>query len=49
MADMFTKEQLSKNMRAIHSTGSSLESKATKELWNKGFRLRKNRARPTCI
>lgn len=42
MVDMFTKEQRSKNMMAIRSTGSSLESKVTKELWNKGFRFRKN-------
>lgn len=40
--DMCTKEQRSKNMRAIRSTGSSLESMVTKELWNKGFRFRKN-------
>jgi DNA mismatch endonuclease, patch repair protein len=40
--DMFTKEQRSNNMRAIRSTGSSLESKVTKELWSKGFRFRKN-------
>lgn len=42
MADKHTKEQRSKNMRAIRSTGSLLESKVTKELWNKGFRFRKN-------
>jgi len=29
-------------MRAIRSTGTSLESRVTKELWNKGFRFRKN-------
>ncbi|MCK8489239.1 very short patch repair endonuclease [Paenibacillus sp. MBLB2552] len=39
---MFSKEQRSKNMRAIRSTGSTLESKVTKELWNRGFRFRKN-------
>lgn len=42
MVDMFTREQRSKNMRAIRSTGSSLESKVTRELWNNGFRFRKN-------
>lgn len=42
MVDMFTKEQRSKNMKAIRSTGSTLESKVTKELWNRGFRFRKN-------
>ncbi|MDU0329907.1 very short patch repair endonuclease [Paenibacillus sp. 3LSP] len=42
MVDMFTKDQRSKNMRAIRSTGSSLESKVTKELWKKGVRFRKN-------
>ncbi|WP_068777741.1 very short patch repair endonuclease [Paenibacillus sp. FJAT-26967] len=42
MADMFTQEQRSKNMKAIRSSGSTLESKVTKELWNKGFRFRRN-------
>ncbi|GED59946.1 very short patch repair endonuclease [Brevibacillus formosus] len=42
MVDMFTKEQRSKNMRAIRSTGSTLESKVTKELWKRGLRFRKN-------
>ncbi|WP_055107620.1 very short patch repair endonuclease [Paenibacillus ihumii] len=42
MVDMFTKDQRSKNMRAIRSSGSSLESKVTKELWKKGVRFRKN-------
>lgn len=42
MMDMFTKEQRSKNMRAIRSTGSSLENKVTKQLWKKGVRFRKN-------
>ncbi|USG67346.1 very short patch repair endonuclease [Brevibacillus ruminantium] len=42
MTDMFTKEQRSKNMKAIRSTGSALENKVTKELWRRGFRFRKN-------
>jgi DNA mismatch endonuclease (patch repair protein) len=42
VADMFTKEQRSKNMKAIRSKGSTLESKVTKELWKMGYRFRKN-------
>ncbi|MED4582506.1 very short patch repair endonuclease [Brevibacillus choshinensis] len=42
MADMFTKEQRSKNMKAIRSKGSTLERKVTHELWRRGYRFRKN-------
>lgn len=42
MTDMFSKEQRSKNMKAIRSKGTSLENIITKELWRKGFRFRKN-------
>lgn len=40
--DIHTKEQRSKNMKAIRSTGTSLERKVTNELWNRGYRFRKN-------
>jgi DNA mismatch endonuclease (patch repair protein) len=42
MADMFSSEQRSKNMRAIRSTGSLLESSVSKALWKRGYRFRKN-------
>jgi len=42
LADMFTREQRSKNMRAIRSKGTALESKVTKELWRRGYRFRKH-------
>lgn len=41
MTDVMTKEQRSKNMKAIKSI-SKLESIVSKELWQKGFRFRKN-------
>lgn len=41
MADMMTPEQRRKNMQAIKSI-SKLESIVTKELWNKGYRFRRN-------
>jgi DNA mismatch endonuclease, patch repair protein len=41
MTDNLTKEQRTKNMKAIKSQ-SALENKASKALWNKGFRFRKN-------
>ena len=41
MSDILTKEQRSKNMRAIKSQ-SQLENKVTKALWNAGYRFRKN-------
>lgn len=42
IVDVFTKEQRSKNMKAIRSTGSSLENTVTRELWRRGFRFRRN-------
>ncbi|WP_102272143.1 very short patch repair endonuclease [Cytobacillus massiliigabonensis] len=41
MPEKITKEQRSRNMRAIKSQ-SKLENKVSKALWNKGFRFRKN-------
>jgi DNA mismatch endonuclease, patch repair protein len=41
MADNLTKEQRTKNMKAIKSR-SGLENKVTKELWKMGYRFRKN-------
>ncbi|WP_053363451.1 very short patch repair endonuclease [Bacillus sp. FJAT-27251] len=41
MAEKISKEQRSKNMRAIRSV-SKLENEVSKALWKKGFRFRKN-------
>lgn len=41
MPDVHTKEQRTRNMKAIKSQ-SKLENKVSKALWNKGFRFRKN-------
>lgn len=41
MADNLTKEQRTRNMKAIKSQ-SNLENRVSKALWNKGFRFRKN-------
>jgi DNA mismatch endonuclease, patch repair protein len=41
MADVMTKEQRRKNMKAIKSV-SKLESVLSTELWKKGFRFRRN-------
>ena len=41
MADNMSKENRSKTMKAIRSQ-SKLENRITKELWNKGYRFRKN-------
>lgn len=41
MADSISKEQRSKNMKAIRSQ-SELENLFTKHLWSKGLRFRKN-------
>ncbi|MBS4214163.1 very short patch repair endonuclease [Neobacillus rhizophilus] len=41
MADNLTKDQRSKNMKAIKSK-SALENRVTKALWKMGFRFRKN-------
>lgn len=40
--DVLTKEQRSKNMRAIKSTGTRDEIRLAKALWHLGFRYRKN-------
>lgn len=37
-----TKEIIKKTMKAIRSSGSSIELKLAKELWQKGYRYRKN-------
>ncbi|MBY7144576.1 very short patch repair endonuclease [Virgibacillus sp. NKC19-3] len=41
MTDNLTKEQRRKNMKAIKSV-SKLESIVSRELWNKGYRFRRN-------
>ncbi len=40
--DRLTKEQRSKNMRAIKNKGTKDEILLAKALWNKGLRYRKN-------
>ncbi|HEY8559458.1 MAG TPA: very short patch repair endonuclease [Pyrinomonadaceae bacterium] len=40
--DRHTKEQRRRNMQAIKSTGSKIETILAKALWSKGFRYRKN-------
>ena len=40
--DKLTKEQRRKNMQAVKSKGSKLETALAKELWSLGFRYRKN-------
>lgn len=40
--DCMTKEQRSKNMRAIKSKDTKIEVKLRKALWHKGIRYRKN-------
>lgn len=40
--DILSKEQRSKNMKAIKSKGSRIEELLGKELWSIGFRYRKN-------
>jgi DNA mismatch endonuclease Vsr len=40
--DRLTKEQRRKNMRAVRSTGSKIETTLAKALWAKGYRYRKN-------
>lgn len=42
MTDVLTKEQRRKNMQAIRSSDTSIEIKVSKDLWKKGFRIRKN-------
>jgi DNA mismatch endonuclease Vsr len=40
--DKLTKEQRRKNMQAVKSKGSKIETLLAKELWERGFRYRKN-------
>lgn len=40
--DVHTKEQRSKNMRAIKSSNTSIELRLRKALWDKGYRYRIN-------
>lgn len=40
--DRLTKEQRHKNMKNIKSKDTSIELKLRKELWNRGYRYRKN-------
>ncbi len=40
--DVHTKEQRSKNMRAIRSTNTKMEVALAKSLWARGHRYRKN-------
>jgi len=40
--DVHTKEQRSRNMKAIKSTGTKLELRLRKTLWHMGYRYRKN-------
>ena len=37
-----TKEQISKNMKAVHNKDSEIELLLRRELWNRGLRYRKN-------
>ncbi|PJB12711.1 MAG: very short patch repair endonuclease [Flavobacteriales bacterium CG_4_9_14_3_um_filter_40_17] len=40
--DKLTKEQRRKNMQAVKSKGSKIETRLAKALWAKGYRYRKN-------
>jgi len=40
--DNLTKEQRRKNMQAVKSKGSKIETLLAKELWRRGYRYRKN-------
>lgn len=40
--DRFTREHKRKNLQAVKSSGSKIEIKLAKALWNKGYRYRKN-------
>lgn len=42
MTDKYSKEVRKKMMSAVKSKNTKLESLVTKELWNRGFRFRKN-------
>ena len=40
--DKLSKAQRRKNMQAVKSTGSAIETMLAKELWKRGYRYRKN-------
>ena len=40
--DRLTKEQRTKNMKAVKSKGSKIETMLMRALWHKGYRYRKN-------
>lgn len=42
MSDVMTPAQRSRNMKNIHSKGTSIEVLLRKALWSKGYRYRKN-------
>jgi DNA mismatch endonuclease (patch repair protein) len=42
MADVHTKEQRSRNMRAIKNKNTKIETLLSKELWARGYRFRRN-------
>lgn len=42
MADNLSKEDRRKNMTSIRSTHTKLEDKVCKELWKRGYRIRRN-------
>lgn len=42
MADTLSKEARSRNMSAIRATHTQLENRIAKELWNRGYRFRRN-------
>jgi len=42
MADNLTEAQRKKNMQAIRSVNTKMETFISKELWHRGFRFRKN-------
>lgn len=49
VVDRLTKEQCHKNMKNIKSKDTSIELKFRKELWQRGYRYRKNYANIVCI
>lgn len=42
MVDNISQEHRAKNMKAIRSTGTRMELRVHKELWGRGYRLRRN-------
>ena len=40
--DVHTKDQRSRNMKAIKASGTKIEEKLAKALWKRGFRYRRN-------